>query len=184
MLTPDWTHFRSADGTDPSGPCCLTEGAFSRADLPANYIWTIGYIGEWPKKPALAEISAQVKSYSVDYLRERSKNLEAKRAELQRQQEALRELKAKQEAEAAKYQNEMDMDNIKRKIAASPLDMAKGLVKSAADLASGGMTDPAARMDICNACPFKGDDNRCGRCGCFLPAKTRVKKSSCPIGAW
>jgi len=184
MQTPDWTHFRS-DGTDPSGPCCLLPSAFPVDELPRNYIWTIGYIGTWKGKED-AEISAQVRSYSRDFLVERAHTLKAKKEEERKRIQQLEVLQArrKEQMDRLTADTMKDQEAIKRKIEASPLAMAKNLVKSAADLATGGVTDPKERMDICNSCPFKGDDNRCGKCGCFLPAKTRVKKSSCPISRW
>ena len=188
MRFPDWTHFRS-DGTDPCGPCCLLESAFPLNELPRNYIWTLGFVGEFPDHPEAAEISAQVKSYSREWLMQRQRDLElkrkeaeAKRLELKRlQQNRKQELDEMTRRSLAHYDG---MDSIKRQIEASPLGMASSLAKSAMDLATGGTTDPTARMEICKQCPFMGDDKRCGKCGCFLPAKTRVKKSKCPIGLW
>jgi tRNA(Ile2) C34 agmatinyltransferase TiaS len=41
------------------------------------------------------------------------------------------------------------------------------------------------RMNICNGCEFfRRDDKRCTQCGCFMEAKTRFKKTYCPIGKW
>ena len=41
------------------------------------------------------------------------------------------------------------------------------------------------RMSICNGCPdFVTNSSQCKQCGCFMSAKTRLKKSSCPIGKW
>lgn len=181
---PDWTHFRSADA-DPAGPCCLLPGYFDTKALPRNYIWTIGYIGTWVS-PEDAEISAQVRSYSREFLMERQKLLEDKRRIEDAQKQALQRAQQERREEMDRLQKDQFMDKaaIERRIEAGPLAMAKSLAKSVGDLATGGVTDPSARMDICSTCPFKGDDNRCGKCGCFLPAKTRVKKSSCPIGRW
>lgn len=184
METPDWTHFRSAD-IDPSGSCCLLENAFPVRDLPRNYIWVIGEHHPW-KGGEDAEITAQVKSYSRAWLNARQAMLQRKRDELTQQQAKLLELKRKKELETRSMQvNTMkDEAATKQRIEAGPMKMARSLIQSAADLATGGVTDPAGRMEICNQCPFKGDDQRCGKCGCFLPAKTRVKKSTCPIGRW
>jgi hypothetical protein len=41
-----------------------------------------------------------------------------------------------------------------------------------------------ARREICNACEFKTKFDRCGKCGCPLPAKTRSLISNCPEGNW
>ncbi|QNJ25994.1 hypothetical protein SynSYN20_01667 [Synechococcus sp. SYN20] len=186
MQTPDWTHFRSAD-TDPAGPACLLATSFSLSELPKNYIWTIGYIGQW-LGPEEAEINAQVKSYSREYLIQRAEELESKKNEAVQKQQQLEALRQQRNSELDRLTKAnlgfKDEDAIKQRVEAGPLKMARSLVKSAADLATGGVTDPTARMEICNTCPFKGDDQRCGKCGCFLPAKTRVKKSSCPIGRW
>jgi len=184
MKTPDWTHFRSAE-TDPEGPCCLLPGSFPVDELPRNYIWAIGYIGEWKGKED-AEISAQVRSYSREFLLARADTLKKKKEEEKRRIAELDRLQAQRKAQMDRLASKkiMDGDAIKRKVEASPLQMAKGLIKSAGQLATGGVTDPTERMKICDSCPFKGDDKRCGLCGCFLPAKTRVAKSSCPIGLW
>lgn len=41
------------------------------------------------------------------------------------------------------------------------------------------------RMPMCNLCPNKIKlTNTCRECGCFLPAKTRVKDEQCPIDLW
>jgi len=160
-------------------------GAFDTSELPRNYIWTIGYLGNWVSVDE-AEIAAQVKSYSREYLVSRAEQIKEKKELEQRQMEKLEQLKRQRKAEMDRLTKDTmrDEDAIKRRIEASPMAMAKSLIKTAGQLAVGGTTDPQARMDICNTCPFKGDDQRCGKCGCFLPAKTRVKKSSCPIGRW
>lgn len=40
------------------------------------------------------------------------------------------------------------------------------------------------RMDICRSCDKLSVINFCGECGCFMPLKTRLRGSSCPIGKW
>ena len=40
------------------------------------------------------------------------------------------------------------------------------------------------RMDICNICEAKNSLNICTACGCFLPAKTKIAKSECPMEKW
>ena len=49
------------------------------------------------------------------------------------------------------------------------------------------------RHTKCLSCPFlrKKDEKiytlehaRCGKCGCFILAKTKLKLSKCPIGEW
>ena len=185
MRIPDWTHFRSAEA-DPCGPCCMLTHVFSVNDLPRNYIWTLGtYTGAWETAEA-AEINAQVKSYSREWLLDRDKQLRSKKTQLAEKEAEYRRLartRTQQNIEMTRDKF-MDQDAIKQRIEAGPLDMARGLVQTAGQLATGGMTDPSERMKICEGCPFMGADKRCGKCGCFLPAKTRVKKSSCPIGRW
>ena len=39
------------------------------------------------------------------------------------------------------------------------------------------------RLKICFECPFR-NENRCGKCGCFLNTKTRSLKSKCPENKW
>lgn len=39
------------------------------------------------------------------------------------------------------------------------------------------------RMDICNSCEAR-KLNFCSVCGCYLPAKTKLKKSECPMELW
>jgi hypothetical protein len=39
------------------------------------------------------------------------------------------------------------------------------------------------RMIICKGCEYR-KGNRCGKCGCFLEAKTRAKTAKCPEGKW
>ena len=39
------------------------------------------------------------------------------------------------------------------------------------------------RIAICNECP----EYRlfiCGKCGCMMPLKTRIKGATCPLGKW
>lgn len=40
------------------------------------------------------------------------------------------------------------------------------------------------RMTICVGCDKLKSDNRCGQCGCFMPAKVRSIKSTCPLKKW
>lgn len=39
------------------------------------------------------------------------------------------------------------------------------------------------RMNICNSCEAR-KGNFCSVCGCYLPAKTKLKKSECPMELW
>lgn len=41
------------------------------------------------------------------------------------------------------------------------------------------------RMSICNSCEyFFKPTKQCKKCGCFMPAKTMLEKSKCPIEKW
>lgn len=39
------------------------------------------------------------------------------------------------------------------------------------------------RFTICGKCEMR-DNNRCTICGCYLPAKVKLKNSECPAGEW
>lgn len=39
------------------------------------------------------------------------------------------------------------------------------------------------RINICRSCEHYSMFI-CGKCGCFMPAKTRFKGTACPIGRW
>ena len=39
------------------------------------------------------------------------------------------------------------------------------------------------RMSICRGCEhYKDKTKSCKKCGCFMPAKTKLANSKCPIG--
>lgn len=41
------------------------------------------------------------------------------------------------------------------------------------------------RLTICKECPFfLKPTKQCKKCGCFLPAKTAIPDSTCPINKW
>jgi hypothetical protein len=43
----------------------------------------------------------------------------------------------------------------------------------------------AERLEICKGCEFYiPEQDRCGKCGCFLKSKSAWKSSKCPIGKW
>lgn len=45
--------------------------------------------------------------------------------------------------------------------------------------------DSAARLDICKSCPFLiKATTQCKKCGCFMHAKTKLAKATCPVGKW
>jgi hypothetical protein len=42
-----------------------------------------------------------------------------------------------------------------------------------------------ARFDICKSCPeLVKFTSQCKKCGCFMKAKTKIEKATCPIGKW
>tara|TARA_R110000851_G_scaffold71614_3_gene159201 strand:+ start:5301 stop:5516 length:216 start_codon:yes stop_codon:yes gene_type:complete len=41
-----------------------------------------------------------------------------------------------------------------------------------------------SRMKICKECPSKSKENVCMECGCYLPAKTKSKRETCPLKKW
>jgi hypothetical protein len=67
----------------------------------------------------------------------------------------------------------------KEKNGVTPLDMLNPNTKKASeDLAK-------ERFDICLACPELIDiTKQCKKCGCFMSAKTKLEKATCPIGKW
>jgi hypothetical protein len=40
------------------------------------------------------------------------------------------------------------------------------------------------RLEICKSCENLKSMNRCKICGCFMDAKTKLARFSCPIGKW
>jgi hypothetical protein len=40
------------------------------------------------------------------------------------------------------------------------------------------------RYDICKGCDKLTVTNNCKECGCFMPAKVKLKYAECPIGKW
>lgn len=41
------------------------------------------------------------------------------------------------------------------------------------------------RLDICKQCPkLIKLTNQCSECGCFMVAKTKLEKATCPLGKW
>jgi hypothetical protein len=43
----------------------------------------------------------------------------------------------------------------------------------------------ASRYEICNGCEHLLQvTKQCKKCGCFMAAKTKLEKATCPIGKW
>ena len=41
------------------------------------------------------------------------------------------------------------------------------------------------RLITCSSCVYRIESvNLCSKCGCYLPAKTKLAGSACPIGKW
>lgn len=40
------------------------------------------------------------------------------------------------------------------------------------------------RLDICNSCDKLRDNNTCKECGCYMPAKTHLPFTKCPLNKW
>ena len=62
------------------------------------------------------------------------------------------------------------------------LDLTKDFLKNEVD-----KVDPdvaQARLDICNSCPDLSMLRACKHCGCFMDAKVKYSKASCPVGKW
>jgi hypothetical protein len=39
------------------------------------------------------------------------------------------------------------------------------------------------RLDMCRSCKFY-NKGICGKCGCVMAVKTKIKESRCPVGKW
>jgi hypothetical protein len=43
----------------------------------------------------------------------------------------------------------------------------------------------SSRYDICSGCEhFIRLTTQCKKCGCFMAAKTKLQKATCPVGKW
>jgi hypothetical protein len=42
----------------------------------------------------------------------------------------------------------------------------------------------SSRLAICEQCPHFSVTKQCKKCGCFMPAKTKLLHASCPLGEW
>lgn len=42
-----------------------------------------------------------------------------------------------------------------------------------------------ARKEKCLSCEaYNIEKNKCGKCGCYIPAKILLKPTKCPLGKW
>lgn len=72
-------------------------------------------------------------------------------------------------------------------IEATPGEMARGVLRSAGQLLTGGMASTEvreARWATCQGCPFLTPDDRCSKCGCYMKAKVAIGQAECPAGRW
>jgi hypothetical protein len=61
----------------------------------------------------------------------------------------------------------------------SPLD----LVNPNTEWADEGLS--SSRYSICKSCPeLIKLTTQCKKCGCFMSAKTKLQKATCPLGKW
>lgn len=40
------------------------------------------------------------------------------------------------------------------------------------------------RLEICQKCEYLSSTKRCTKCGCWVPAKTKVPDANCPENKW
>jgi|TARA_A100001518_G_C1213584_1_gene56235 hypothetical protein len=72
----------------------------------------------------------------------------------------------------------------------SKVEMAKNLTSATKEHVKSGLahadTDlQKQRLEICQGCEFYiPQQDRCGKCGCYLKSKSTWKSSKCPIGKW
>lgn len=65
------------------------------------------------------------------------------------------------------------------------MSQAGDIVKGFVNLALGNEKELSKkRMAICKQCPFFKLNKTCQKCGCYMPAKTKVVQASCPIKKW
>ena len=60
-------------------------------------------------------------------------------------------------------------------------DLAKDTVKGNVEFA--GQDLHKRRIDVCNVCDYN-KVRTCTKCGCFIDIKTKLVKSTCPMGKW
>jgi hypothetical protein len=66
-----------------------------------------------------------------------------------------------------------------KKSEVKPTDMFSSSAERAEDLVA------SERYSICNSCPeLIKLTKQCKKCGCFMAAKTKLQKATCPLGKW
>jgi hypothetical protein len=72
----------------------------------------------------------------------------------------------------------------------SKIQMAKNLTQASVEHAKNGFAnvtseEQQARLDICKSCEFYiPEQDRCGKCGCYLKSKSAWKSGKCPVEKW
>ncbi|NBO98659.1 MAG: hypothetical protein EBU90_00760 [Proteobacteria bacterium] len=67
---------------------------------------------------------------------------------------------------------------------------AQAVVRNVQSVAAGNdlrlSSDEAnSRLSVCKGCEFfDKNQERCGKCGCFMALKTYLKAERCPVGKW
>lgn len=63
------------------------------------------------------------------------------------------------------------------------IDLAKDAVTGKVEHVDQKVQD--SRMSTCVTCDkFRSMLKQCGECGCYMPAKVKYTKSTCPLGKW
>jgi hypothetical protein len=84
----------------------------------------------------------------------------------------------------------MNEQDLKNRVLQQLQGLSNTIVDSVGDMSKGkNIFCPSnivnERLSTCNTCPdFVRSTTQCRQCGCFMSAKTRLKKASCPIGKW
>jgi uncharacterized paraquat-inducible protein A len=69
-------------------------------------------------------------------------------------------------------------------------NLTKSVINNAKSVISGNSlkTSPEEanrRLSICKGCEFfNSQQERCGKCGCYMAVKTYMKAERCPVGKW
>ena len=75
--------------------------------------------------------------------------------------------------------NKSRWQQYKEKNGVTPLDLLNPMTKPADKELS------KLRLEICLDCPeLIKTTKQCKKCGCFMAAKTKLEKATCPIGKW
>lgn len=68
-------------------------------------------------------------------------------------------------------------------LARTALDSAKNIAKNQPIFCDA--LTVTYRISLCKSCEFFSAENtRCGKCGCYMNAKTKLQAAKCPVGKW